>query len=347
MGAHMPYRGARLRRAVGRASRPARYTRPMPLTRRALFASTLAAGAAFAARPALAAPARTRRLRIAHLTDLHIQPELEAARGVAACLEHVQSVRERLGTDAPDLIVTGGDTIMDAMFAEQQRAKLQWELWRKVKADHCSLEVQSVIGNHDVWGWGQDNAKTDGTEPLYGKRWACDEFGRDTPYKSFDRGGWHIVLLDSTFPHKRSYIGRLDDEQWAWFEADLAAVPAETPVAIFSHIPILSALPFAVNGPVAAGAGAVNVPGARMHVDADRFQKLFATRRNVKACVSGHMHLVEQVDYGGVRYLCNGAVCSGWWRGLHRDTPFGYALVDLFDDGTVERQYIPYAWQAT
>jgi hypothetical protein len=29
------------------------------------------------------------------------------------------------------------------------------------------------------------------------------------------------------------------------------------------------------------------------------------------------------------------------------ETPFGYTLVDLFDDGTVERQYIPYGWQAT
>ena len=319
----------------------------MPFTRRDLLTTSLAAGAALAALPAAAAaPTRTRRLRIAHLTDLHVQPELDAARGVAACLEHVQSIRERLGIDAPDLIITGGDTIMDAMAADIARTKLQWELWRKLKADHCSLEVQSVIGNHDVWGWSKANAKTTGEEPLYGKRWACDEFGRDKPYKAFDRGGWKIILLDSTFPFEQGYIGRIDEEQWAWLEAELAAAPAETPVAIFSHIPILSALPIAVNGPVPVGTPGMNVPGARLHVDADRFQKLFAARRNVKLCASGHMHLVEQVDFGGVRYLCNGAVCSGWWRGLHRETPFGYALVDLFDDGTVERQYIPYGWQA-
>ena len=161
----------------------------MPLSRRDFLSTSLAAGAAVAALPAGAAAGRTRRLRIAHLTDLHIQPELDAARGVAACFEHVQSIGPKIGGAGPDMIITGGDTIMDAMAAELARTKLQWELWRKVKADHCSLELQSVIGNHDVWGWTKAAAKATGDEPLYGKRWACDEFGRDKPYKSFDRGG--------------------------------------------------------------------------------------------------------------------------------------------------------------
>jgi hypothetical protein len=81
-------------------------------------------------------------------------------------------------------------------------------------------------------------------------------------------------------------------------------------------------------------------------VDGARFHKLFATRPNVKACVSGHMHLVEQLDFGGVAYFCNGAVSAGWWKGTHRGTDFGYALVDLHDDGTVERRYVPYGWTA-
>lgn len=319
----------------------------MLLSRRDFLTTSLTAGAAVSALPAVAAPTRTRRLRIAHLTDLHIQPELDAARGVAACLEHVQSLPAKLGLDGPDLVITGGDTIMDAMAADMARTKVQWELWRKTKSDHCGLEVQSVIGNHDIWGWTKAAAKASGDEPLYGKQWACAEFGRDKPYKSFDRGGWHIVLLDSIAPFEQSYIGRIDEEQWAWLDADLAAVQPEVPVALFSHIPILSALSIAVNGPTPAAAPGMNVPGSRLHVDADRFQKLFTVRRNVKACVSGHMHLVEQVDFGGVRYLCNGAVCAGWWRGRHRDTDFGYAIVDLFADGTVERQYVPYGWTAT
>ena len=309
------------------------------------------AAAAGPARAAAAVP-RTRRLRIAHLTDIHIQPELGAARGFAACLAHVQTQPAAVGGDAadngpPDLIITGGDTIMDAFEADMARTKLQWELWRKVKADHCSLEMHSVVGNHDVWGWNRAKAGTNGTEPLYGKRWVCDEFGRDLPYTSFDRGGWHIVLLDSVFPHEQSYIGRLDDAQWDWLERDLAAVDPATPVMIFSHIPILSATPLAVAGPAKPETSLINIPGGRVHVDVERFQKPFTGRRNIKACASGHMHLVEQLDYQGVRYLCNGAVSAGWWKGRNRDTDFGYAVIDLFDDGTVERRYVSYGWTAT
>ena len=331
----------------------------MAITRRnSLAAGAAGIGLAIAGatpRSAMAAPPRTRRLRIAHLTDIHLQPELQAARGFTACLAHAQSrpagdAQEVLGRDAADMIITGGDTIMDAFEADMARTKLQWELWRKVKADHCGMEVHSVVGNHDVWGWAKSKAGTTGTEPLYGKRWVCDEFGRDLPYTSFDRAGWHIVLLDSIFPHPElggaSYIGRIDDAQWDWLERDLAAVGSETPIVIFSHIPILSATPIVWAGPATPQTASIQLPGELVHVDGDRFQKLFATRRNVKACASGHMHLIEQLDYDGVRYLCNGAVSAGWWKGKNRNTDFGYGVIDLFDDGTVARHYVPYGWTA-
>lgn len=326
----------------------------MPINRREfLGVGTSAICLAAAAVPSSAAAdhPRSRRLRIAHLTDIHLQPELQAARGLAACFAHVQTRPAAIDGDAadigpPDLIITGGDTIMDAFEADMARTKLQWELWRKVKADHCGIEMHSVVGNHDVWGWARAKAGTSGNEPLYGKRWVCDEFGRDLPYTSFDRNGWHIVLLDSVFPHQQGYIGRLDDAQWDWLERDLAAVGPETPVIIFSHMPILSATPLAVAGPSVPGSTGIQVPGKFIHIDGDRFQTLFARRRTVKACASGHMHLIEQLDYQGVRYLCNGAVSAGWWKGRNRDTDFGYAVVDLFDDGTVERRYVPYGWTA-
>jgi 3',5'-cyclic AMP phosphodiesterase CpdA len=108
---------------------------------------------------------RRRSLRIAHLTDIHLQPEREAVRGLAACFEHVQSLAEPANQDPVDLIITGGDTIMDALEADRDRTKLQWDLWKKTKADHCGLDVKSVIGNHDVWGWTKSKAGTKGDEP--------------------------------------------------------------------------------------------------------------------------------------------------------------------------------------
>jgi Icc protein len=320
-----------------------------PLSRRDMCAGAIVGLAAAVVPRVVAAapvPAARRSLRIAHLTDIHLQPEREAARGLAACLEHVQSLPATGGTDAPDLIITGGDTIMDGFEKARDRTKLQWDLWRKVKAGHCGVGVKSVIGNHDVWGWMKSKAGTTGGEPLYGKAWACEEFGRATPWESFDRGGWHVVLLDSTFPHKESYIGRIDDAQWDWLERDLAAVPAATPVLLVSHIPILSIHPLAAARAVATADGlpTFSVNGNLVHVDHDRFRTLFAKHSNVKACLSGHLHIVEDISYGGVRYLCNGAVSAGWWRGFHHGTDYGYALVDLFDDGTVACRYVPYGW---
>lgn len=326
----------------------------MEITRRELFHVGAAAGLGIAglgavcqASPATAATPRKRQLRLAHLTDIHIQPELDATQGLEACFRHVQTLTDR-GQDAADMIVTGGDTIMDALEAGMDRTKAQWSLWNKAKKNHCGLDVKSVIGNHDVWGWTKSKANTKGDEPLYGKQWACDEFGRATPWESFDRAGWHIVLLDSTFPYKESYIGKLDDAQWDWLERDLDKTPASMPVLLVSHIPILSVYPVAVTKAVAGPDGRpdIEVAGNLVHTDFERFQKLFAKHRNVKACISGHLHIVEQIDYGGVRFLCNGAVSAGWWRGLHRGTDFGYSLVDLFDDGTVESTYVAYGWHA-
>ena len=319
------------------------------LTRRSLVKAGLAGVTAL---PALAlaepGPAARRPLRIAHLTDIHVQPELESARGLAACFAHVQSLPER-GQAAVDLIVTGGDTIMDCMEAGRDRTQNQWDLWKKVKADACGLEVKSVVGNHDVWGWTKSKAGTTGDEPLYGKQWACEQFGRALPYESFDRGGWHVVLLDSVFPHEDSFIGKIDDAQWDWLERDLAAVPAATPVAIVSHIPILSVSPLAAVSAVDSGADgkpAFSVSGGMVHVDHPRFQELFANHPNVKACLSGHLHIVERIEFGRVSYLCNGAVSASWWKGKHRGTDFGYAVVDLHGDGTVESRCVPYGWTA-
>jgi Icc protein len=320
----------------------------MHSTRRSFLSAGLAGAAVGLTGPtSVTAASPARRLRIAHLTDIHVQPERGAAAGLEACLAHVQSLRDR-GDDPADLIVTGGDTVMDCMAADLERTKVQWDLWRKIKAAACSLEVRSVVGNHDVWGWTKAQARTDGSEPLYGKNLACEQFGRALPYESFDRGCWHVILLDSTFPHEQNYIGKLDDAQWDWLVKDLEAVAKTTPVVIFTHIPILSLHALAATGPApnAAGRPDLQVSGQLIHTDHQRLQTLFARHRNVKACISGHLHIVESAHLGGVHYLCNGAVSAGWWRGRHHDTDFGYALVDLFADGTVESRYVPYGWTA-
>ena len=131
--------------------------------------------------PAAQAPPRKRTLRVAHLTDTHIQPERKANEGMTACLHHVQNLK-----DKPDLILTGGDSVYDSFEADNARTQLQWDLWNSVFKNECSIPVQSCIGNHDVWGWHKRHAKTDGSEPNYGKKRAIENLHLSERYRSFD-----------------------------------------------------------------------------------------------------------------------------------------------------------------
>ena len=107
-----------------------------------------------------------------------------------------------------------------------------------------------------------------------------------------------------------------------------------------SHIPVLCACEF-FDGELASTGNWV-VPGAWMHIDAGRLRQLFLAHPNVRACLSGHAHQHDRVDYLGVRYACDGAVCGNWWRGDYLNCPPSYAMVDFYDDGSIEAQLIAY-----
>lgn len=308
----------------------------MALTRRELLA-TASAGLAL---PAVGlqppSPQRKRVLRIAHLTDIHVQPEKGAPQGMEACLNHAQGQKGGI-----DLILTGGDLIMDAFGADAARTKAQWDVFQSVLKANLQTPIEHTVGNHDVWGWG--NPDRFASDAKYGKVWACEVLGIAKPYRSFKRAGWHFVVLDSTFQDGKGYKARLDDEQFEWLAADLASVPKEQPVLVISHIPIISVCSFFDGENEKTGNWVI--PGSWIHIDARRIKDLFRKHPNVKLCVSGHEHLLDQVVYNHVAYFCNGAVCGAWWGGDYYECTYGYALIDLFDDGSFENRYVPYGWK--
>lgn len=285
-------------------------------------------------------PGRRRVARVAHLTDIHVQPEERAGEWMAKCLHHAQQL-----ADPPTAILNGGDLIMDALAAWDVRTQEQWEIAERVFRDECSLPVLHCIGNHDVWGWDEPWSKADPLDPRYGKAWALDVLGLDRPYYSTDLHGWHLITLDSTHRGQggRVYEARLDEEQFDWLERELAAIPADKPILIHSHIPILSGASFFDGENEKSGDWVV--PGSWMHLDARRINALFLKHPNVRVAISGHLHLVDRVDYDGVSYLCNGAVCGAWWDGKYHQCPPGYALIDLYDDGSFGRDYVTYGWE--
>jgi hypothetical protein len=87
-----------------------------------------------------------------------------------------------------------------------------------------------------------------------------------------------------------------------------------------------------------------NVPNNSLHADAAELTALFYKYPNVKACLSGHIHMIDHVNYLGVDYYCNGAVSGSWWKGNHHQFPPSFSMMNFFDDGKVTRDVNYYNW---
>ncbi|GGH26738.1 hypothetical protein GCM10007423_11960 [Dyadobacter endophyticus] len=268
--------------------------------------------------------------RVAHLTDIHIQPHLWAGKRFEQCLHHLQNLEIK-----PDIILNTGDSVMGSHGISQTKASKEWALYREIMSSENSIPIVSCIGNHDIWhpspGMFGD-----------GKKRAMDEIALSHRYFSIDQNGWHIIILDSvqSRPEGTGYMATLDEEQFHWLQDDLRQTPSRVPVLVASHIPILSASVF-FDGDNLKGGNWV-VPGSLMHTDTTRIAKLFNKHDNIKLAISGHIHLLDRVTYNNVTYCCNGAVSGNYWMGKYHETNPGYAIIDLFDDGSFFNRYVQY-----
>lgn len=306
-----------------------------------LGSAAVAAGTVLSPHVALARAGRKRVLRVAHLTDAHVQPELRAAEGLSACYKHVNGLKEK-----PDLILFGGDQVMETFAAKRPRTQLQWDLCQKIGKTENGIPWKACIGNHDIWGWYKEKSEASGNEPDYGKKWAVQALELPNRYYSFTQAGWHFIALDSVQPGVKegTYSAYLDEEQLEWLKKELAGVPKERPILIWSHVPIVSAMVL-LSGRKTATSEATITAG-QIHTDAGALVDLLAKYPNVKACLSGHLHEVEDLRIKGVNFHCDGAVCGGWWKGPHHGFAEGYALLDLYDDGSYTNTYTTYGWKA-
>jgi 3',5'-cyclic AMP phosphodiesterase CpdA len=267
---------------------------------------------------------------------MHVQPERRAAEGYAAALDSLKKL-----DPAPQFIITGGDHVMDATSQSKSRAKLQWDLYNKVLSEHTNLPVHPVLGNHDIWGW--DDAAASESDVAYGKAMAMDYLHLRPASNSFSASNWHFVLLDSMTRRDKSYFGRIDPGQLEWLRSDLQSARNKH-IAIVSHIPILAACVF-FDGENIFDKTAWKVPDSWMHGDARQLLDLFA-QHSVKLVISGHIHLVDRVEYRNMTFICDGAVSGNWWKGPCQQFPEGYGIFDLHPDGSFQHQYFPYGWTA-
>ncbi len=285
------------------------------------------AAAAVAGMPALLKEKKVKKakpiLTVAHITDVHIRPGENVPERFNKCIDQIKKHNI-------DFVLNGGDTILAADYDNITREQVlaQWEAWDECIKNFGSLPVYSCLGNHDMW-WAAPNQQ----DEMYGKSYTVKRLGVPKRYYSFSKAGWTFFILDGNNPGIT-----LDEEQKAWFKNELELLPDGQSVLLMSHHPILT-----VTGKF--------YPDDQ-HSDAHELALLFYEHREkVKCCISGHMHLLDDATYNGTRYFCNGAVSGYWWgdgnersagRGYYHQTPPGYAILKLYENGVVEREYHPH-----
>lgn len=297
----------------------------MQLNRRDMI---LGAGA-FALSPALssATPRASDSFSFVHFTDVHIETELKAADGTAACFDKINTLR-------PDFALCGGDLVFDSNETPRMKGVELFDLYAST-SKRLSMPVHSVPGNHDVFGLSTKSG-VPASDPLYGKKMFEDRIGRR--FSSFDHKGWHFIQLDSIgITSDRDFIGLIDQEQLAWLAADLKATGPATPVVVTTHVPVLSAVLQIVPDPW-------KTPPKYLVTNAQDVLAILAPY-NVKAVLQGHTHIRENVLYNGCQFITSGAVCGNWWKGARLGHPEGFAVLTVKGD-TVSWRYETYGFVA-
>jgi Icc protein len=197
------------------------------MKRRGFLQSSLAAGVT-SVLPAYATALPTNAkpvLTIAHITDVHIHGKDNVPKRAA------QYLNKALSSHKIDFILNGGDSIMDASYDNVTRDMVtsQWAVWDKF-IEKTDLDVFSCIGNHDAW-WKAPSKQ----DEMYGLPYVVKRLKMPNRYYSFTKKGWHFIILDGN-----NEGITLDLEQMDWLKSELQRLPANTPVLIMSHYPILS-----------------------------------------------------------------------------------------------------------
>ncbi len=241
-------------------------------------------------------------LRIAQITDPHLFAESnECLLGVRttdsfmALVNQLQQLNPR-----PDLLLLTGDLSQDGSVASYKR--LQTLL--------CPLgiPVYWLPGNHDC--------VEAMAESLNHSLFQSD--------KSFQRGGWQFILLNSQDPGRVE--GRLSPESLQWLDRELSHSNAPTLVSL--HHP-----PFAVNSNWLDTSILQNTP---------EFLAVLDRHPQVKLVVFGHIHQEYEQTRNGITFLGTPSTCIQFEPestnfALGHQQP-GFRMIHLYANGQWDSQ---------
>lgn len=254
-------------------------------------------------------------LRIGLITDLHHADKPAAgSRFYRETIPKLNSAAEEFQQTGLDFIVELGDLI-DA--AERVETELSYLRTINREFSKLSPDRHYVLGNHCV-----DTLTK--TEFLH-------EVGQKESYYSFDRAGFHFVVLDACFRDDGVPYGRKNSKwndanipptELEWLREDLKST--KLPTIVFAH--------------------------QRLDVTTDHGVKNCVEVRNilndsgrVLAVFQGHSHKNDVKDIDGIHYCTLVAMVEG--SGLENS---GASVLELHDDGTIHvtgfRKQKSYDW---
>lgn len=263
-------------------------------------------------------------------TDTHIQPELRAEEGCAACFAAIRRLR-------PAFALAGGDMVFDSAAVPRARTLQLFDLYRRTE-DTLQLPVHRTLGNHDVVGL-QPRSGVAADDPIQGKRLFRQLYGET--YYAFDHQGCHFVVLDSIHlaPTELGWEARIDETQLQWLARDLEAVGPVRPIIVTSHVPLVTGYLSYVPDRSPA-----RFP-YHIVVNAREVLRLFEGR-NVLAVLQGHTHINEVVTYNGCQFITSGAVSGEWWKGPRFGRhPEGFTVISV-REGELSHRYETYGFVA-
>jgi predicted phosphodiesterase len=287
------------------------------ISRRAFIqnGTLLLAAAATANAVTLFAEEKSDPLRVALITDLHYADKPPAGtRFYRETLGKLEEAAMRFEKDKPKFVVELGDLIDAADSAETELQYLK--AINRVFSAICT-DRHYVLGNHCV--------------DMLTKAEFLNGVEQKQSYYSFDRGGFHFIILDACFRSDGQPYGRKNSKwndanipaaEMTWLQADLKATDKKT--VVFAHQRL----------DVSNDHGVKNCPEVR---------RLFEESAKVLAVFQGHSHQNDLKDIGGVHYCTLAAMIEG--SGAENN---GYSLMEINADGSIRlrghRRQTSYDW---
>ena len=289
-----------------RASDAAPVTRRSFLRGSALYLAGLASGGTWLARLAEATPEGTKpALKVGLITDIHYaDKERAGSRHYRESLPKVEKAVVRLNELRPDFSMELGDFVDAAPTVKQELAFLE-----RIEKAYRALKSPRhyVLGNHCV--------QTLKKEEFF------EHTGARSGHYSFDRGDFHVVVLDACYradgvPYGRKNFRWTDTEippdEREWLEADLGKTRKKSLVFVHQRIDL-------------------DPPSNYLVKSAGKVRKILEESKKVLAVFQGHNHVNDLRTRAGIHYVSLPAVVEG-----SGDKRNAFGLLEVYPDGSMK-----------